>query len=66
MYLMPSNNSQQWGLLPMKAAAYGHYPNIFNASCGFFGSINRDLKLGRPCSIIRVTKLALDMAKVSP
>lgn len=48
----------------MKAAAYAEYPNFFNNSCMFFGSIDRDLKLGRPCSILRVSKLALDLAKV--
>jgi hypothetical protein len=59
-----SRNNEPSGLLPMKAAAYKQYPNLFNASCGFFGSIGRDLQRGKPCSIVRVSKVALDLAKV--
>ncbi|GAX74868.1 hypothetical protein CEUSTIGMA_g2314.t1 [Chlamydomonas eustigma] len=66
IYLLGS--SSQHGepsrLLPMKAAAYKQYPNFFNVSCGFFGSIGRDLQRRKPCSIVRVSKLAVDLAKI--
>ena len=48
----------------LKLSYLPQYPNIFNTSCMVFGSINRDLQLGRPCSIMRSTKLGIDMAKV--
>lgn len=64
VYLMPTKQAQPWGLWPMKAAAYAQYPNFFSNSCTFFGSIDRDIKLGRPHSILRVSKLSLDLAKV--
>lgn len=57
LYLLPSRRGQPWGLLPMKAAAYAEYPNIFNNACTLFSSINRDVKLGRPSSIVRVSKV---------
>jgi hypothetical protein len=45
-------------------AAFRDYPNLFNASCNFFNSIQRDQHLQRPESIIRVTQASLDLAKV--
>ena len=63
-YLLPNNKVQPWELLTLKAAAYNRYPNFFNASCCFFGSLGRDISRLKPVSIVRPTVLALDLAKV--
>ncbi|KAG2431336.1 hypothetical protein HYH02_013326 [Chlamydomonas schloesseri] len=47
----------------MKAAAMAQYPNFFNNSCTFFGSIKRDVVNGVPFCLLRPSRLALDMAK---
>jgi hypothetical protein len=62
-YVLPNNKEQPWELLPTKAAAYAAYPNFFNASCGFFGSIGRDVSRGKPSCVIRPSVLALDLSK---
>ncbi|KAG2497526.1 hypothetical protein HYH03_004674 [Edaphochlamys debaryana] len=64
-YVLPNQTVQPWELLPMKAAAQAEYPNFFNASCAFFGSIKRDVTNDVPFCLLRPTKLALDLAKLS-
>ncbi|PNW69880.1 hypothetical protein CHLRE_17g696550v5 [Chlamydomonas reinhardtii] len=63
-YVMANQRPQPWELLPMKAAAMTQYPNFFNNSCTFFGSIKRDVVNGVPFCLLRPSRLALDMAKV--
>eukprot|EP00198_Chlamydomonas_reinhardtii_P002316 XP_001691652.1 predicted protein [Chlamydomonas reinhardtii] len=62
-YVMANQRPQPWELLPMKAAAMTQYPNFFNNSCTFFGSIKRDVVNGVPFCLLRPSRLALDMAK---
>ncbi|KAG2423534.1 hypothetical protein HXX76_015281 [Chlamydomonas incerta] len=64
-YVMANQRPQPWELLPMKAAAMAQYPNFFNNSCTFFGSIKRDVVNGVPFCLLRPSRLALDMAKVA-
>ncbi len=64
-YVLPNSGAQPWELLPMKAAAMAQYPNFFNNSCMFFGSINRDVTNGVPFCLLRPTRLAIDLAKVT-
>ncbi|GLC39924.1 hypothetical protein PLESTB_001821100 [Pleodorina starrii] len=63
-YILPNQRMQPWELLPMKAAAMSQYPNFFNNSCVFFGSLKRDVVNGLPFCLVRPTRLAIDLAKV--
>ena len=64
LHLQPSGRPQPWELLPTRAAAYQRYPNVFNSTCMFFGSISRDLSRRLPASLVRPTKVGLDLAKM--
>ncbi|GIL68820.1 hypothetical protein Vafri_22015 [Volvox africanus] len=63
-YVLPNQRAQPWELLPMKAAAMAEYPNFFNYSCVFFGSLKRDVLNGLPFCLVRPTRLTIDLAKV--
>ncbi|GFR53255.1 hypothetical protein Agub_g16032 [Astrephomene gubernaculifera] len=63
-YVLPNNKAQPWELLPMKAAAMAEYPNFFNNSCTFFGSMKRDIVNGLPFCLLRPSRLAIDLSKV--
>ncbi|GIL90562.1 hypothetical protein Vretimale_17521 [Volvox reticuliferus] len=63
-YVLPNQRAQPWELLPMKAAAMAEYPNFFNYSCVFFGSLKRDVLNGLPFCLVRPTHLTIDLAKV--
>ena len=64
-YVLANQQVQPWELLPMKSAAMAQYPNFFNNSCVFFGSIKRDVVGGLQHCLVRPTKLAIDLAKVT-
>ncbi|EFJ49842.1 hypothetical protein VOLCADRAFT_104092 [Volvox carteri f. nagariensis] len=63
-YILPNQNPQPWELMPMKAAAMAQYPNFFNYSCVFFGSLKRDVLNGLPFCLLRPTRLSIDLSKV--
>jgi hypothetical protein len=63
-YVLANQRPQPWELLPMKAAAMAQYPNFFNNSAVFFGSLNRDVTNNVPFCLIRPSRLAIDLAKV--
>lgn len=63
-YILPNQTAQPWELLPMKVAAMAQYPNFFNHSCIFFGSLKRDVLNNLPFCLVRPTRLSIDLAKV--
>lgn len=64
-YVLANQQVQPWELLPLKSAAMAQYPNFFNNSCVFFGSMKRDVVGGLQHCLVRPTKLAIDLAKVT-
>ncbi len=56
-HLFTTGHPQPWSLMPMRAAAFQQYPNLFNHACSFFNGLEQAVVTKRavrkfPCTAV--------------